>query len=252
MMSGPRRSEKTVPVVRRGTLQPVKTEWHSLRHLGPLEGMQRILLINPNSSAATTAMMVGLAQEAASDACAVSGVTARLAPPMIVDPDALAAAAQEVVEIAVAHDRRYDGFIVAAFGDPGLVQVRDRCRTPVVGIAESAFREAAASGRRFGIATTTPALKAAIDQRVVSAGLAAQYTGLRATSADPTELIRDKSRLRDALADAVRSCIDRDGAAAVIIGGGPLGEAARDLQPMFAIPIVAPIRAAVRAILAAL
>jgi allantoin racemase len=214
--------------------------------------MRRILLINPNSSAATTAMMVGIAQAAAAGACEVAGATAQRAPPMIVEPDALAAAAGEVVEIAVSNDGQYDGFIVAAFGDPGLAEVRERCRTPAVGIAESAFREASAGGRRFGIATTTPALKAAIDQRVALLGLSVQYTGLRITSGEPAELVKDRDRLRGALADAVRHCIGDDGAEAVIIGGGPLGEAARELEPMFSIPIVPPIPAAIRAILAIL
>ncbi|MBR1229274.1 MULTISPECIES: aspartate/glutamate racemase family protein [unclassified Bradyrhizobium] len=214
--------------------------------------MRRILLINPNSSAATTAMMVGIAQAAAAGACEIAGATARRAPPMIVEPDALAAATDEVVELAVSNDGKYDGFIVAAFGDPGLAEVRERCRTPAVGIAESAFREASAGGRRFGIATTTPALKAVIDRRVALLGLSAQYTGLRITSADPTELVKDKARLRDALADVVRHCINDDGAEAVIIGGGPLGEAARELKSMFSVPIIAPISAAIRSILAIL
>jgi allantoin racemase len=214
--------------------------------------MRRILLINPNSSAATTEMMVGIAHAAAAGACEIAGATARRSPPMIVEPDALAAAADEVAEIALANDGRYDGFIVAAFGDPGLADVRQRCQTPAVGIAEAAFREASAGGRRFGIATTTPALKAVIDRRVALLGLSAQYTGLRLTSEDPAELVKDKDRLRDALADAVRRCVTEDGAEAVIIGGGPLGEAARELAPMFAIPIVAPIPAAVRSILAML
>jgi len=214
--------------------------------------MRRILLINPNSSVATTEMMVSIAQAAATGACEVTGATARRAPPMIIEPDALAFAADEVVEIAVSNDGKYDGFIVAAFGDPGLAQVRERCRTPAVGIAESSLREASAGGRRFGIATTTPALKVAIDQRVTSLGLSAQYTGLRAPSADPTGLVKDKDHLRDALAHVVHQCIDQDGAQAVIIGGGPLGQAARELRPMFSIPIVPPIPAAIRSILAIL
>ena len=147
---------------------------------------------------------------------------------MIIEPDALALAAEEVVEMAVSNDSKYDGLIVAAFGDPGLAQVQKRCRTPAVGIVELSIREASAGGRRFGIATTTPALKAAIEQRVTSLGLSAQYTGLRIlTSADPADLVKDKDRLRDALADLVHQCVDHDGAQAVIIGGGPLGEAAR-------------------------
>lgn len=215
-------------------------------------GVRRILLINPNSSAATTEMMVGIARAAAAGACEVVGATARRAPRMIVEPDALASAADEVVELAVANDGKYDGFIVAAFGDPGLAEIRERCRTPVVGIAESAFHEASAGGRRFGIATTTPALKAAIDRRVTLLELSAQYAGLRITSGDPTELVKDKDRLREALADVVRRCINDDGAEAVIIGGGPLGEAAYELEPMFSIPIVPPIPAAIRSILAIL
>jgi allantoin racemase len=212
--------------------------------------MRHILLINPNSSATTTERMVGLAQAAAADRCKITGATARRAPGMIVEPGALAAAADEVVEIAAAHESRFDGLIIAAFGDPGLARVRACCRTPAVGIAESAIAEAAAGGRRFGIATTTPALKAAIDQRVKSSGFGEQYTGLRITTADPVELVKSGDLLRDALAQVVRRCIGDDGAQAVIIGGGPLGEAARDLQPIFAIPIIAPIPAAVRALLA--
>ena len=172
---------------------------------------------------------------------------------MIIEPDALALAAEEVVEMAVSNDSKYGGLIVAAFGDPGLAQVQKRCRTPAVGIVESSIREASAGGRRFGIATTTPALKAAIEQRVTSLGLSAQYTGLRIlTSADPADLVKDKDRLRDALADLVHQCVDHDGAQAVIIGGGPLSEAARDLEPLFSIPIVPPIPAAIRSILAIL
>jgi Asp/Glu/hydantoin racemase len=40
----------------------------------------------------------------------------------------------------------------------------------------------------------------------------------------------------------------QDGAEAVI-GGGPLGEVARELQPMFTVPVIAPIPSAVRRII---
>jgi Asp/Glu/hydantoin racemase len=43
-----------------------------------------------------------------------------------------------------------------------------------------------------------------------------------------------------------------DGAEAVIIGGGPLGQAAIALTPRFTTPIVAPIPAAVRRLLRAM
>ena len=63
----------------------------------------RILLVNPNSSEATTAMMVEIAASAAPSGFEVLGATATRSPPMIVSPEALERAAAEVPEIARAH-----------------------------------------------------------------------------------------------------------------------------------------------------
>lgn len=205
----------------------------------------RILLINPNSSVATTEMMVAIASAEAGEGFDVLGATATRSPAVLVEPDALRAAADEVVEIAVAQAARVDGVIVAAFGDPGLAAVRERVGIPAVGIAESAILAAGQGGRRFGIATTTPALVPPIAARVDALGLGAQYTGCRVTPGDPHALTADPARLQAALAEAVAHCIG-DGAEAVIIGGGPLGRAAAALQGAFSVPIIAPIPAAVR------
>ena len=209
---------------------------------------RRLLLINPNSSVATTAMMVAIAQGVAGDGFAVVGATATRAPRMIVDPAALAAAAAEVVEIALANQGGYDGMIVSAFGDPGLAGIRANSAVPVVGIAEAAMLEAAEGGRRFGVATTTAALVTQISARADELGLAAQYTGIRVTQGDLSYIMADAERLRIALGQVVENCIHRDGAEAVIIGGGPLGQAAKALQSAFVTPIIAPIPAAVRRI----
>ncbi len=208
-----------------------------------------ILLINPNSSQATSNMMVAIAERAVTGRLAVAVATARRNPPMIVTPQQLTAAADEVIEIGAAHGAGCLGIIVSAFGDPGLVDLRARVDIPVVGICEASMIEAARNGRSFGVATTTPELIEAIDDRARDLGLAGQYTGIRCTPGDPLLLAGDEQRLRDALAEAVRQCIELDGAEAVIIGGGPLGQAAEQLQPQFATPIIAPIPCAVERVL---
>ena len=209
----------------------------------------RILLINPNSLEATTAMMVAIATSVAVDGFDIVGATARRAPAMIVTPEALDTAAPEVEEIALAHQSSCDGIIVAAFGDPGLAGIKSTLKLPAVGIGEASMLEAAEGGRRFGVATTTPLLKAKIDALPVVLGLRSHYSGSRFADGDPQELRHDPARLRAALAGAVEACIAQDGAEAVIIGGGPLGEAARELQPMFTVPVIAPIPSAVRRII---
>ncbi|WP_145669776.1 aspartate/glutamate racemase family protein [Bradyrhizobium stylosanthis] len=212
-------------------------------------GRAPILLINPNSNEATTTMMVAIARSVVADGFDIVGATARRTPAMIVSPDVLEAAAPEVEEIARARSGACCGIIVSAFGDPGLAGIRAAMKLPAVGIGESAMLEAAGNGRRFGVATTTPLLKAKIDALPEALGLRSLYTGTRFADGDPEELVRDPARLRAALAGAVEACIAQDGAEAVIIGGGPLGEAARELQPMFAVPVVAPIPSAVRRII---
>jgi Asp/Glu/hydantoin racemase len=72
-------------------------------------------------------------------------------------------------------------------------------------------------------------LKAKIDALPEALGLRSRYTGARFAEGDPQELMRDPAQLRAALAETVEACIAQDGAEAVIIGGGPLGEAAREL-----------------------
>jgi allantoin racemase len=205
----------------------------------------RILLINPNSNRATTDMMVKIAQSAASSDIEIVGATAPHSPPMIVDPEALAASAPQVVEMGIALGKDASGIIVSAFGDPGIADLRRQVNVPVVGIAEAAMLAASDNGRRFGVATTTPNLVSSIDARAAELGLAQLYSGTRVTSEDPNELVADPARLVEALRKVVSTCIELDKAQAVIIGGGPLGNAATALSPMFSIPVIAPIPAAV-------
>jgi allantoin racemase len=212
--------------------------------------LKHILLINPNSSRDTTAMMVGIAQTNGQDEVSVTGVTATRSPPMIVTGEQLSAAAAEVIEIGVREAPKFSGIIVSAFGDPGLEQLWRQVSIPVVGLCEASMIEASAGGRRFGIATVTPQLVVPIEQRARDLDLMHLYTGIRLTSGDPVQLAAKPLDLVRALATAVARCFEEDHAEAVIIGGGPLGQAAVGLARSFDQPIIAPIPAAVRRLMA--
>ncbi|WP_211452220.1 aspartate/glutamate racemase family protein [Collimonas antrihumi] len=219
--------------------------------------MKPILLINPNTSVLTTQMMVDIARACLADwpgrVPAIHGLTMPHGVPMIIEEADLQAAAQAVGELAftqtelVADD--VCGVIVAAFGDPGVTALRQRLAVPVVGIGEAAMREAAQHGRRFGIATTTPSMAASIVANVRRHGLEAAFSGARFTSGDPQAFARQPAALEAALADAVGACIDIDRAQAVVIGGGPLGQAAQALSKRFDIPVIGPVPAACRSLL---
>jgi allantoin racemase len=152
-----------------------------------------IALVNPNTSEATTATMVRIAQAEAGARATVVGVTARFGAALITEPEALAVAAQAVAALAP-ELAEADAVIVAAFGDPGLDVLRAALPRPVTGLAEAGMAEAAAGGRRFAVVTTTPDLRdsiAATARRYGHAGFAGTWT----TPGDPAALTADPPAL---------------------------------------------------------
>ncbi|WP_349295705.1 aspartate/glutamate racemase family protein (plasmid) [Thioclava sp. 'Guangxiensis'] len=204
-----------------------------------------VVMINPNSSTVTTARMVHIGQEMLGDrAIALEGRTASTGPAMLTTPETLTACEAQVLAMAEALPPRA-GIIVSAFGDPAMDRLRAQHDGPVTGIGEASFLEAGRDGRRFGIATTTPALDAAIRARVAASGRAAQLSGISYTGGDPFVLTADPQALFEALKRAAEAEAAK-GAEAVIIGGGPLAQVAQRLEAETGLPIIAPIPAAIR------
>ncbi|ASP20035.1 hydrogenase expression protein HupH [Antarctobacter heliothermus] len=209
----------------------------------------KITLVNPNSSRAVTEAMVAIARSVA-PGVTVQGVTIPDAPPTILNPDALDAAAIRVAALAPS---LAGAVIVAGFGDPGLMELRAAGLSHATGLAEASIAEAAALAPRFAVVTTTPQLVGRIDlaaQRASHDG----YAGTWVTPGDPQQLMSDASALTDALLAACqRACAEaeRDGAlGAIIIGGGPLAVAARTISADAPVPLIEPVPAAVRRLLA--
>ncbi|MGW4353771.1 aspartate/glutamate racemase family protein [Nocardia sp. NPDC004582] len=209
--------------------------------------MKPLLLINPNTSHRITAGMLAIARRHAPAGVPVAGHTVREGVPLIGDEGELATGAAAVAGLAATLDPdRYGGYIVGAFGDPGLAALRDATAVPVTGLAEAALAEAAADGRRFAIVTTTPALTASLRRLADTYGVGSQLTGIRCTAGEFADLLAAPDRLEGALARACERAVREDGAAAIVIGGGPLGAAAAALATRSATPIVQPVPAAVR------
>ncbi|MDN3713553.1 aspartate/glutamate racemase family protein [Paracoccus cavernae] len=144
---------------------------------------------------------------------------------------------------------RVGAIIVSAFSDPGLAELRKAVDVPVFGIGEEVFHEAARDGRPFGIVTVTPdpALIESFREKAASLGYEAQYRGTRVTEGDPKVLVEQAEALDAALAAAVTESVAKDGASAVIMGGGPLSASAVRLQPQFEAPLLVAVHAAARA-----
>jgi allantoin racemase len=208
-----------------------------------------IVLINPNTNAETTERMTVIAREAAGPGIEIRPLTARFGVPLITTLQEADVGRDAVVALVPAIPTECAGIIISAFADPGLAELRALLAVPIVGIAEAGLSEAGKGGRRFAVVTTTPGLVPAIDAKVGMLGLSAGYAGVFLTPGDPIALTNAPDALESALAEAVRSAIRTRAVEAVVIGGGPLAIAARNLAEQFPVPIIEPIPAAVRRLL---
>jgi allantoin racemase len=208
-----------------------------------------VLLINPNTNARTTGVMTELAAESLSPhGISVIGLTAAAGPAMIIDPESLAESAAHVRAAAESflcgpRGKEVAGIIVAAIGDPGRDLLSDELDIPVVGIGQAAILAACGKNRRFGMATSTPLLAESLAKLVARHGKSEWFTGVRLTPSGPLVLAADPERQHQELARAVEEST-ADGAAAVIIAGGPLSETAARLARTSPAQIVQPIPSA--------
>lgn len=208
---------------------------------------RRIVLLNPNTNTQATQLMVDSARRSLPLFASVEGRTAPRGVPLITDEAALEAAAAVVVEYGlVLGGEGFDALVIAAFGDPGLAELRARLAIPVAGIAEAGIHEAGADGRPYAIVTITPDLHASLRRSAVAYGQGANLASIRFTAGDPQTLARDAARLDEALLQASLRAVEQDGARAIVIGGGPLAGAANRIASRVPVPLIEPVAAAVR------
>jgi Asp/Glu/hydantoin racemase len=208
--------------------------------------VKRIVLVNPNTNMAITGRMVAIARKHLEGGFSLEAATAASGAPLIVNEDQLRVAALAVAAMAPALAATSDGVIVSAFGDPGVDELRKQLTLPVVGIAESAMREAGRGERCFSIITTTPELVHAMTWRAQGLGFGPRLASVQVTAGPLEMLMSDEERLIGALAQAADIAVRRHGAEAVIVGGGPLAAAADRLRRLLSVPVIEPIPTAVR------
>ena len=205
-----------------------------------------LLVINPNTTGAVTQRVAEAAREAL-PGVAVSSCTGRFGAAYISSRASFAVAGHAALDCLCEHAAGADAVLLACFGDPGLDALREVSPVPVIGLVEAACHEAAAGGRRFAIVTGgerwEPMLREAIAARGLGDGLAAIHT------VAPTggQIAEDPEGALDLLAVSCRTCVDRYGAEAVILGGaGLLGLASR-IAPRCPAPVICSVEAGFRA-----
>lgn len=212
--------------------------------------MSRILVLNPNSSAAITeSISACLAQQrqlTRHEICCADLPGA----PAGIETDADVAQVVPMVQARTA-DFGADATVIACFSDPGVASTRAALPgRPIIGIAEAAYYAALQLGQRFGVISLGPSSVARHAARLDELGLLSRLAGDRDISMSVAEGNRaDSLQKIRATAEALR---DRDGASVIILGCAGMGLHRAALQEAIGLPVIDPVQAAVSAAVTAL
>ena len=199
----------------------------------------RLLVINPNTSRGITDRIAQAAQGAALPGDRITTLPAAFGPELIVTPEHGTEAARGVIETIRRQAVLPDAIVLASFGDTGSEEVRALWPgIPVVGIAEAAFETVAQTGAPFAIVTFAPEVAPPLRDKAIQHGVGDRLIGV---AFHPQTLEGDPARVAETLfhelLELCQAC-ERDGAKAIVMGGGPLAGVAARIAPLCGVPII--------------
>jgi allantoin racemase len=203
----------------------------------------RILVINPNASAAMTEDMVRSARAVEPEA-EITGATAGHGLPSLEGYGDDGDAAGAVIELIAAHEGSFDAAIVGCFGDPGLYAARELTEAPVVGIAEASFLTAMALGHRFSVLTTLERGAPPILDVIRLHGVESRCASVRSTGLTVLEAHGDADAAASALEREGRLAVELDRAEVLCLGCGGMVGLRERLQDTLGVPVIEAISAA--------
>ncbi|QIS21463.1 aspartate/glutamate racemase family protein [Nocardia terpenica] len=203
----------------------------------------RIRVINPNTTAAMTAVIGQCARAVAAPGTVVEAVTSPMGPASIESHyDEALAVPGLLAEIARGEAEGVDGYVIACFGDPGLSAARELARGPVLGIAEAAMRTATHLGRGFSVVTTLARTVGQAVDLTERYGVQRFCRGVHAT--DIPVLGLEDPKVRGVIADACRAAVAADDSDAVVLGCAGMADLCHELSDEIGVPVIDGVAAA--------
>jgi Asp/Glu/hydantoin racemase len=205
---------------------------------------ERIVVINPNSSAAVTAAIDrALAPLRMAGGPEIDCVTLSEGPPGIETQAHVEQVVQPLRRLVLERSAAA-AFVIACFSDPGLQLCRETTDRPVFGIAEAGLLSALTRGERFGILAILPSSLARHLRYVRQLGLAERFAGDLPLGLGVVELA-DRARTLARMQQVGARLRDRHGADVLVLGCAGMADCRVPLQAALEVPVIDPTQAAV-------
>jgi len=207
----------------------------------------RIKVINPNTTTGMTQKIGVAAQAVAAPGTEIVVCNPAMGPASIEGHYDEAMSVPGILdEVHKGEAQGTDGYVIACFGDPGLLAAREVARGPVVGIAEAAMHAASFVATGFSIVTTL-ARTCVIARHLVEAyGMARFCRNIRATELPVLDLEDTSNSASEVILRECRRALAEDGSGAIVLGCAGMADLAADLESVLNVPVIEGVGAAVK------
>lgn len=207
--------------------------------------MDRILVINPNSTEAVTqGIDEAMAALRIPGGPAIDCMTLKEGPPGIETQQHVDGVIPHLLRLVREREADYSAFVIACYSDPGLHSVREATAKPVLGISECGILTALTLGQKFGVIAI---LQKSIPRhlRYMGAmGVMDRLAGELPVGLAVTEL-SDQKKTFGRMVEVATALRDVHGANVIVMGCAGMARYRKPLQDAVGLPVVEPSQAAV-------
>ena len=208
----------------------------------------KIKVINPNTTASMTQKIGAIARSVASPGTEIIACNPEMGPVSIeghYDEALSVVGILDEIRKGQAEAEAIDGYIIACFGDPGLLAARELAKAPVIGIAEAAMHAASFIATSFSIVTTLSRTKIIARHLVHSYGMTHLCRQIRAIDLPVLSLEAD-AQVKSLILEECRRALKEDECGAIILGCGGMADLATRIADQLGIPVIDGVSAAVK------
>lgn len=199
----------------------------------------KIKVINPNTTLSMTHSIAQAAQAAVSEGTIVETVSPSMGPVSIeCHYDEALASLGVLDEVRKGEADGVDAYVIACFGDPGLMAARELATGPVIGIAQAAFHAASFAGRSFAIVTTLGRTLGRAQDLVREYGFERQCVAYRACEVPVLGLESDEEGSYRLLLDESLDVLSATHADAIVLGCAGMAKMCARLADRLGVPVV--------------
>ena len=207
--------------------------------------MDRILVINPNSTEAVTrGIDEAMAPLRNSGGPEIDCMTLKEGPPGIETQQDVDGVIPHLIRVVREKESEYAAFVIACYSDPGLHSVREATAKPVLGISECGILTALTLGQSFGVIAI---LQKSIPRHLRYMGAMGVMDRLAAelpVGLGVTEL-SDEKKTFGRMVEVATALRDQHGAQVIVMGCAGMARYREPLQDAVGLPVVEPSQAAV-------